>query len=118
MLEISLLNLEMNCSGIILFTPHLDIANLEAAIEENQEAQGNCGSDYVKLQQLQDELAELETRLEDCATQDQYWQGNSSAKCGLQTRLPIQKRALCALQHMQHTQGSHPASGPKRNVDV
>ena len=42
-----------------------DIANLEAAIEENQEAQGNCGSDYVKLQQLQDELAELESKLEE-----------------------------------------------------
>ena len=42
-----------------------DIANLEAAIEENQEAQGICGSDYVKLQQLQDELAELEAKLEE-----------------------------------------------------
>ena len=42
-----------------------DIAGLEAAIEENQEAQGNCGSDYVKLQQLQDELTELEAKLEE-----------------------------------------------------
>ena len=41
-----------------------DIAALEAAMEENQEAQGNVGSDYVKLQQLQDELAELEAKLE------------------------------------------------------
>ena len=41
-----------------------DIAALEAAMEENQEAQGNCGSDYVKLQQLQDELTQLEAKLE------------------------------------------------------
>ena len=41
-----------------------DIAALEAAMEENQEAQGNVGSDYVKLQQLQSELAELEAKLE------------------------------------------------------
>ena len=41
-----------------------DIAALEEAMEENQEAQGSCGSDYVKLQQLQDELAELEAKLE------------------------------------------------------
>ena len=31
-----------------------DIAALEDAIEENQKAQLNCGSDFVKLQQLQD----------------------------------------------------------------
>jgi len=42
-----------------------DIAALEGAIEENTEAQGNVGSDYVKLQQLQRELAELEARLEE-----------------------------------------------------
>ncbi len=42
-----------------------DIAALETAIEENQKAQGSCGSDYVKLQQLQQEQQELETRLED-----------------------------------------------------
>ncbi len=42
-----------------------DIAALEEAIEENQQAQAKCGSDYVKLQQLQDELAELETKLEE-----------------------------------------------------
>ena len=42
-----------------------DIAALETAIEENQEAQGNVGSDYVKLQQLQAELAELEAKLEE-----------------------------------------------------
>jgi len=41
-----------------------DIADLEAAIEENQAQQGLCGSDYVKLQQLQEELQVLETRLE------------------------------------------------------
>ena len=41
-----------------------DIAALEAAIEENTEAQGNVGSDYVKLEQLQTELAELEEKLE------------------------------------------------------
>ena len=41
-----------------------DIADLEAKIEENQAAQGQAGSDYVKLQQLQEELAQLETALE------------------------------------------------------
>ncbi len=42
-----------------------DIAALEAAIEENQQAQGSCGSDYVKLQELQGQLSELEARLEE-----------------------------------------------------
>ena len=41
-----------------------DIASLEAAIGENQTQQGLCGSDYVKLQQLQDALTELEAQLE------------------------------------------------------
>ena len=41
-----------------------DIADLEQKIEENQMAQGACGSDYVKLQQLQGELSELEAALE------------------------------------------------------
>ena len=41
-----------------------DIADLEERIEENQTQQGLCGSDYVKLQQLQDELAQLEAQLE------------------------------------------------------
>ncbi len=41
-----------------------DIADLEAAIEENQEAQGSCGSDYVKLQELQETLSDLEGKLE------------------------------------------------------
>ena len=41
-----------------------DIADLEAKIEENQAAQGAAGSDYVKLQQLQEELTELEAALE------------------------------------------------------
>ena len=41
-----------------------DIAALEAAIEENQNAQLNCGSDFVKLQELQDALTELESQLE------------------------------------------------------
>lgn len=42
-----------------------DIAALEAAIEENQKAQVSSGSDYVRLQQLQDELTELEAKLEE-----------------------------------------------------
>ena len=42
-----------------------DIAALEAAIEENQTEQSRCGSDYVKLQELQDELADLEAKLEE-----------------------------------------------------
>ena len=41
-----------------------DIAALEAAIEENQAQQGLCGSDYVKLQELQDQLTDLEAQLE------------------------------------------------------
>ena len=41
-----------------------DIADLEAQIQENQDAQGGCGSDYVRLQELQSELAELEAKLE------------------------------------------------------
>ena len=41
-----------------------DIAALEEKIEENQNAQAAAGSDYVKLQQLQDELADLEAQLE------------------------------------------------------
>ena len=41
-----------------------DIAVLEEKIEENQTAQASAGSDYVKLQQLQEELAELEAKLE------------------------------------------------------
>ena len=41
-----------------------DIAALEAAIEENQAAQGKAGSDYVKLQELQTELENLEAQLE------------------------------------------------------
>ena len=41
-----------------------DIAALEAAIEENGRAQAAAGSDYLKLQQLQAELTDLEARLE------------------------------------------------------
>ena len=40
------------------------IAALEEAIAENQRCQGQCGSDYVKLQQLQEELTALESALE------------------------------------------------------
>ena len=41
-----------------------DIAALEEQIEENQTAQGVCGSDYVRLQELQAELEALESKLE------------------------------------------------------
>jgi len=41
-----------------------DIAALEEKIEENQVRQGSAGSDYLLLQQLQEELAELEAQLE------------------------------------------------------
>ena len=41
-----------------------DIAGLEGKIEENQAAQAAAGSDYVKLQELQTELAVLEETLE------------------------------------------------------
>ncbi len=42
-----------------------DIADLETQIEVCQQEQLNCGSDYVKLQQLQEEQARLETLLEE-----------------------------------------------------
>lgn len=42
-----------------------DIADLEKKIEENQTAQAAAGSDYVKLQQLQEELTDLEAALEE-----------------------------------------------------
>ena len=41
-----------------------DIADLEEKIEENQRSQAAAGSDYVKLQELQDQLSELEAALE------------------------------------------------------
>ena len=41
-----------------------DISDLEAKIEENQTQQGLCGSDYLQLQQLQNQLQELEAQLE------------------------------------------------------
>ena len=41
-----------------------DIANLEAAIEANQAAQVAAGADFVKLQELQDLLTDLEAQLE------------------------------------------------------
>ena len=47
-----------------------DIAALEEKIEENQALQAEAGSDYVKLQQLQDELAELEEQL---AHKEERW---------------------------------------------
>jgi ATP-binding cassette subfamily F protein uup len=42
-----------------------DIANLEEQIAENQAQQDLCGNDYVQLQQLQQQLTELETKLEE-----------------------------------------------------
>jgi len=41
-----------------------DIAALEEKIEKNQALQAEAGSDYVRLQQLQDELTDLEAQLE------------------------------------------------------
>ncbi len=41
-----------------------DIAALEEAIEQNQAAQAEAGADYVKLQELQAQLTELEAQLE------------------------------------------------------
>ena len=41
-----------------------DIADLEEQIEENQKAQAAAGSDYVKLQELQNQLEILEAALE------------------------------------------------------
>ena len=42
-----------------------DLAALEEQIGECQAAQGRCGSDYVKLQELQTRQAELEAKLEE-----------------------------------------------------
>ena len=42
-----------------------DLAALEQQIRECEEAQGACGSDYVKLQELQAKQAELEATLEE-----------------------------------------------------
>ena len=42
-----------------------DIAALEAQIADCQAAQGLCGSDYVKLQELQERQAQLEAALEE-----------------------------------------------------
>ena len=42
-----------------------DIADLETKIEENQSAQAEAGSDYVRLQELQEELEQLEQALEE-----------------------------------------------------
>ena len=41
-----------------------DIAALEEKIEENQALQAAAGSDYVRLQELQEQLTELEAQLE------------------------------------------------------
>ena len=42
-----------------------DIAALESQLAECQASQGQCGSDYVKLQELQAQQEELEARLEE-----------------------------------------------------
>ena len=42
-----------------------NIQLLEQQIRECEEAQGACGSDYVKLQELQAKQAELEAALEE-----------------------------------------------------
>ena len=47
-----------------------DIAALEEQIEENQNLQADAGSDYVRLQELQNQLAELENQL---AYKEERW---------------------------------------------
>lgn len=42
-----------------------ELAGLETKLQENQQAQVNCGSDYVRLQQLQAEQSALEQVLEE-----------------------------------------------------
>ena len=42
-----------------------DLAVLERALAECQAAQDSCGSDYVKLQALQEQQTELEAKLEE-----------------------------------------------------
>ena len=42
-----------------------ELAALESRLAECQEAQGRCGSDYVKLQELQGQQADLEAKLEE-----------------------------------------------------
>lgn len=46
-------------------TIEAEIASLEAALESNQAEQARCGSDYVALQQLQEEETGLEAQLEE-----------------------------------------------------
>ena len=47
-----------------------DIAALEEKIEENQNLQADAGSDYVRLQELQDQLTDLEAQL---AHKEERW---------------------------------------------
>ena len=42
-----------------------ELAALEEELSACQAAQNTCGSDYVKLQQLQEQQAELEQKLEE-----------------------------------------------------
>ena len=42
-----------------------ELAALESRLAECQAAQGRCGSDYVRLQELQKQQTELETKLEE-----------------------------------------------------
>ena len=42
-----------------------ELAELERQVAECADAQGRCGSDYVKLQELQERQAELEKKLEE-----------------------------------------------------
>lgn len=42
-----------------------DIAQLEAQVAQCEEEQNQCGSDYVKLQKLQEQQSELEQKLEE-----------------------------------------------------
>ena len=46
-------------------TIDVELAELERQVAECVEAQGRCGSDYVKLQELQVKQAELEAKLEE-----------------------------------------------------
>ena len=52
-------------TSITLIGDGPDLAALEQQIRECEEAQGACGSDYVKLQELQAKQAELEAALEE-----------------------------------------------------
>ena len=62
-----------------------DIAALESAIEDNQTMQAACGSDYIRLQELQSQLEELEAQLE-AKTERWFYLNDLKEKIDAQTK--------------------------------